>query len=264
MPHHSRCIVIGAALLAAAPAAAQSAFDGTWRADLSSVKLEPKPDVFAIKGGTYSCSSCLPAVTIKADGAFHATPGRAYADEGSVAVVDDHTVKYANRKDGKVVSTSTDVLSADGNTLTSTWSSTSNASGSETTGTATETRIAPAPSGAHPLSGSWRPNRPEQLSENSMTITMKGTPTTLTITSPLGDSWTGTYGGPYTAMVGDPGKTMSKAEKIGPNAARVTDMRQGKVVNVSTYTVRADGQTMDGTWMDPRNGSKGQFVAHKQ
>ena len=63
-------ILLTAALLLPAVAFAGSSFDGTWKARLDSMKMSGKPDVWQIAGGEYSCSSCVPEVKVKADGAM--------------------------------------------------------------------------------------------------------------------------------------------------------------------------------------------------
>ena len=54
--------------------------DGTWVVDINSVKITGKPVDVMLKDGTYSCTSCVPAVKVAADGAFHAVTGLDYAD----------------------------------------------------------------------------------------------------------------------------------------------------------------------------------------
>jgi hypothetical protein len=62
------------------PALAGSAFDGTWRTNLESVKTSGKPDVYLLAGGEYTCSSCSPELKVEADGAEHKVSGHAYYD----------------------------------------------------------------------------------------------------------------------------------------------------------------------------------------
>ena len=69
---------------------------------------------------------------------------------------------------------------------------------------------------------------------------------------------------PRALNVGNPGKMMTKAERPAPNSIRLTDMLMGKVTQVSTYTVSPDGGTLNAEWMDPRNDSRGSFVAKRQ
>ena len=250
--------------LIAAPAAAQSPFDGTWKGDVTSSAVEAKPDQYLLKDGTYNCASCLPPLTVKADGAFQAVKDRPYYDHIAIRAVDDRTVKQQYRQAGRVVADATLSLSPDGNTLTVASSNTNNAAGVPIAVTRTQTRIAPTPAGAHAISGSWKAAPASSVSDAGMTVTLKVEGDTLNLTSPIGETLTAKLGGPYALNVGDPGKTMTKAERLSPNSLRLTDMRQGKVVQVSTYTVSADGTTLNGEWQDPRNGAKGTFVARKQ
>src|SRR5262249_35656285 len=129
-----------------------SSIDGVWKADVSSVQFDQKPDEMLLQAGQYSCKSCVPPVTVAADGAFHpiTTP---YADNLSVKVVDDHNVVRASKKGGKQTGEVKLSVSPDGNTLTGTFTDTSGTS--TATGTFVETRVAPAPAGAHAISGQW-------------------------------------------------------------------------------------------------------------
>ena len=47
-------------LLVPAWAKAQSAFDGTWKFELSTAQFPKKPDVFLLQDGKYSCKSVFP------------------------------------------------------------------------------------------------------------------------------------------------------------------------------------------------------------
>src|SRR3954468_9547775 len=69
--------------------------DGTWKGDVNSVKFEQKPDEFLLQNGKYDCKSCIPPVSLAADGAYHAVANHAYCDEESVKVVDDKTVQQS-------------------------------------------------------------------------------------------------------------------------------------------------------------------------
>jgi hypothetical protein len=55
-------------LLLPAAALAQSAFDGSSKQRLESIKITAKPEVFSIVNGTYICSSVKPEIKIMADG----------------------------------------------------------------------------------------------------------------------------------------------------------------------------------------------------
>lgn len=250
-------------LLAASPALAQSVFDGTWKGDISSLQVQSRPDSFSLKGGVYSCSSCIPAYTVPADGTDHAVKGKDYWDDVSVTAVDDRTIKFSFRKAGKVVSESARTVSADGLTLTTTSHDTNNGGNVPIDATGSETRIgAPVP-GAHLTSGEWKAAPAQSVSDAAMTMTLAVSDGMVHLKSGLGETLDAKIGGPYAINAGDPGKTMTKVTQPDARTLVMTDMRSGKVTQVATYKVGADGK-LHGTWKDPQSGATGGFTATKQ
>src|SRR5580704_12570127 len=116
-------------LLLTLPAAAQSAFDGTWKVNMNKVDFPKKPDEFLLQNGMYTCKTCVPPYTIKADGTDQAVSGHPYFDTVAIKVVNDHSIEETDKKDGKVVTTSTTTVSSDGNTTMFTFSDSSNTNG---------------------------------------------------------------------------------------------------------------------------------------
>src|SRR4051812_16862828 len=55
----------------ASATATATGIDGTWKADIDSVQFDQKPDELLLQAGQYTCKSCVPSVTVPADGAFH-------------------------------------------------------------------------------------------------------------------------------------------------------------------------------------------------
>jgi hypothetical protein len=119
----------------------QSPFDGTWKVDLSKAKLPKKPDVYLLQNGTYECKTCVPPVSIKADGQFQKISGDPYRDALMVKVVDDKHIEMASQKDGKDVAKSTRAVSDDGNTMTVNWTYFANPAGGAQSGTNTLKRV---------------------------------------------------------------------------------------------------------------------------
>src|SRR5689334_12935900 len=70
--------------------AAGATIDGTWKTDISTIKIDRKPDQLLLQGGQFSCPTCVPPLTLAADGALHAVTGRPYADHMSIKADDDH------------------------------------------------------------------------------------------------------------------------------------------------------------------------------
>ncbi|HEY1604622.1 MAG TPA: hypothetical protein VGF77_03395 [Allosphingosinicella sp.] len=249
---------------AATPALAQTGFNGTWKVDLHSVQAPQKPDVFMIKGGIYSCRSCVPVVTVKADGAFHAVTGHPYYDEESVKVVDARTVAFANRLRGKATGSSTDTVSADGRTLTFTFTDTSSPNGQVVNGRGTERRVGPAPAGAHAISGSWRTDKYDNVSQAGLLTTYKLAGGMLEMSSPTGQSYRAKIGGGPVAIHGDSAGTMASIRRLGPATLQETDRRAGKIVSVATMTLDRGGRTMNVVYEDKVGGMRTLYKQVKQ
>lgn len=237
----------------ATPAAADlSALNGTWKTDKASVKFEQKPDEFALKDGSYNCVTCIPPLTVAADGAFHAVTGRPYADEMSVKAADDKTIEIHSKKGGKDISSLTMTVSADGNTLTRKFHD--GTVNPPVNGSSTSTRAGPAPAGAHAASGQWTPNQVNEYSEEALsaTYTIDGNKVTW---AGQGQTYTAEIGGPAVPVTGDIGGSTVQVTNEG-GALKETFTRDGKVVNETVSTVSADGKSMTWVSSDPRDGSK--------
>jgi len=245
-------------------AMAQSPFDGTWKGDLGSAKFPEKPDVYVLKDGMYSCKTCAPPYTVKADGTDQKVTGHPYYDTTSIKVTDDKTIEEVTKKGGKVVATSKTWVSADGNTLMFEFSDSSATNSAPVTGKGSETRVAKGPDGSHALSGSWKMAKMESLSENGMTITYKTTGDSITMTTPTGQTYTAKLDGTEAPYKGDPGTTSVSVKKIDSNTLEETDKRDGKVIAVVKITVSADGKAMKFAVDDKLHGTHSEFGATKQ
>lgn len=242
-------------------AAAGEAINGTWKADINSVQWDTKPDEYLLQNGTYSCKSCTPPYSLAADGAFHPvnTP---YFDSESVKIVDAHTVTETSKKGGKQVGVYTTKVSADGNTQTTQFTDTSTP-GAPSKGEFSETRVGPAPAGAHSISGQWKPSKLSNFNDAALTFTVNVSSDTYKSSSPDGTSYEAKIGGADVPINGDIAGTMVSVTKAGDNSYRVTRKRDGKVVGVTTYTVGADGK-LNGVSENKQNGSTTRWSANKQ
>lgn len=245
-------------------AGAQSAFDGTWKVDMNSAKYPDKPTVYLVKDGMYHCKSCIPAIDLKADGQDQKVSGDPDFDMMSVKIVDDRTVEETQKKNGKTVAKAKTWVSADGNTLSWEFTSSSAANADPVTGTGHSTRTEKGPAGSHAMSGSWRIVKMDTLSDNAMSFTYKVTGDSLTMTSPTGQSYTAKLDGTDAPYQGDPGTTSVSVKKTGPNTIEETDKRDGKAMSVSRMTVSADGKTMKIVNEDKVQGTTGEITATKQ
>lgn len=236
----------------AAAAGDLTALNGTWKTDKASVKFEQKPDEFSLKDGTYSCSTCIPPLTVAADGQFHAVTGRAYADEISVKAANDKTIEIHSKKGGKEVSNASMSVSADGNTLTRKFHDATVDPAID--GSSTSSRAGPAPAGAHAASGQWTPNQVNDYSDDALnaTYTVEGNKVTW---SGQGQTYTAEIGGPAVPVTGDIGGSTVQVTQDG-NSLKETFSRDGKVVNETISTVSADGKSLTWVSLDPRDGGK--------
>jgi len=237
-------VVACAVLLMPGLAAAQSAFDGTWKIDMDKTDFSKKPDVFLLQDGMYECKTCTPPYKVKADGTDQSVSGNPYYDTVAIKVVSDHQVDEADKKDGKVVATSTSTISPDGNTIMFEFSdSTTTNGGPPVTGKGEATRVAKGPAGSNALSGSWRTTKIEGLSDSATVLTFKVSGDEITMTNPTGQTYTAKLNGTDAPMKGDPGISSVSVEMKGKDTLEETDKRDGKVIGVFKMTVAADAKT---------------------
>ena len=261
----SRLVSCIALLLAStSPAYAKDFFTGTWKGDVKASQMSTKPSVTAIDKGIYTCSSCIPAVAIPADGAPHPVSGHSYYDAMTVTVVDPATVKYTTTMGGKPMSEATATVSADGASLTTAFTDMTGANGMPVTGNTVSTRVAAGPAGSHAVSGSWRQTNDSQISDSGLVFTLVQSGRTLTYSTPTGTTYTATMGGPAVAVKGDPGWTSVSLKRVSPATVIETDLLDGKVIGTYTMTVSLDRKKMTIAVNDIKYGKTSTLVAFKQ
>jgi hypothetical protein len=239
---------------------AAATIDGTWKADIDSVQFDQKPDEYLLQGAQYSCKSCVPSYTVAADGAFHPV-SLPYADSIAVKIVDDHNIIRTAKKGGRQVGEAKLTVSADGNTLTGSFTDTS----TSTTGKGgfVETRVGAAPQGAHLVSGQWKPTKLQDFNAEALTFTFKMEGDTLHMSSGTGQSYDAKFEGPDVPIKGDIAGTTASVKKTGDNSFQEIDKRGGKVVGVFDFSVGADGKG-HGSYENKEDGSKVTYTATKQ
>ncbi len=248
---------------AAAPAAEAGSIDGTWVADLSTVKFEQAPDEFSLKDGVYSCATCLPPITnFAADGAFHPIADRPTYDSLSVSQVDGQTVKFVRRKGDKEAGNNSWTVSADGKTLTNKYTTLNNANGKATNGETTLTRVGEPVAGAHAVSGKWAVDKVGNMSPEALTVTYKVDGDVLTTTAATGETYAAKLDGSETPVKGAADGAVVSAVREG-GGYKLTSKRGGKVVDETTLTPSADG-TLAIVSVDPRDNSKVSWTARRQ
>ncbi len=178
--------------------------------------------------------------------------------------MNDHEIEETDKKDGKVVATSTSKVSADGNTTMFEFTDSSNTNAAPVTGKGEAVRVAKGPAGSNLISGSWRTTKIENLSDNAITYTYKVDGDMLTMTNPTGQSYTAKLNGPEAPMKGDPGISTVSLKMMGKNTLEETDRRDGKVIGVMKMTLAADGKTAKVSYENTLQKNTTDFVVVKQ
>ncbi len=228
--------------------AAQSPFDGTWKVYLDNL---PPPSIvhadftWELQKGTYQCSACpdmAGPIQIKADGTDQPVQGRRAFDTLAIEVVDDKTIRATEKRDGKIVESVKNTLSADDKTLTRDTTSYLEGSKQPFTETTTLTRVAASPAGSHAISGSWQLQLPP-VAPMQYTVTYKSSPDGLTMTTISGQSFDAKFDGKDYPIKGTAGRTVSLT-RMSDISIDKTDKLDGMIVEVNHMTVSADGRTL--------------------
>ena len=228
----------------------QSPFDGTWVIDTDKNRnfAAEKPIAFSLADGMFRDGDRV----VKADGKDQKVPATGYWDTVSVRIVDDHKVEVTSKKAGKPMFTETYTVSPDANTLTRLVKDTTEAEAvTEESGFR---RIAPAPPGAHVLSGSWQIFK-QSRSANSTIITYKCTSQGFSAETPLGEKFDAKFDGKFYLIEDDPARTMVAMKRINANTVEMTNQRDGKIVFVVRLEVTPDGKTIHASSESKEDGS---------
>jgi hypothetical protein len=255
-------LLFAVVLCASATLFAQTPFDGTWMTKLDTAKLPTKPDKYSLTNNMYECLTCVPKVAVKADGMDQKVTGHPYYDTVAVKVVNASSVEIIEKKEGKVMYSDTETVSADGKTLNDKFTDTTGTQ--PVTGEVTAMRVSPGPSGSHPLSGAWRQTKIDTISNNGLTVTYQGTADGLKMSDLNGNSYDAKFDGKDYPINGDPGHTMVSLKRVGNNTIEETDKREGKVVGVYRMTVSADGKSIQAVYDDKLHGTSMSFMMEKK
>jgi len=253
--------LLALALLTPVIAFASTAFDGNWMTKVDSIKMTGKPDVYELSNGTFTCSSCVPSWKATADGTDQPIAGHAYVDHEVIKVIDKSSVEMIDKLAGKTMQDTVLTVSADGSKMTGKF--TNNYGEKTATGSFTEKRKAAGPTGSHAISGTWMQDTVSDVSDAMRLTVIKTTDNGLQI------SWNGQmvdakFDGKRYAWSNDPGKTMSTFKKISDTEITEVDHRMGKITDVITWTVAADGKTISQVDSDKLHDTKTSMTLEKQ
>jgi hypothetical protein len=254
-------IAIPALLLLPAVALASSAFDGTWKGRVDSVKVTGRPDVFAVADGMFVCTSCQPQIKIKADGTDQKVAGFDYYDTIAVKIVDAKTVERTNKLAGKVTGVNMVTASADGSSLSGKY--TDYTGTKPATSSYSEKRVSAGPAGSHAISGSWMQDKVTEANDALTIVSYKMTDDSFTMNS-NGQSYNAKFDGKEYPIQGDPGHTMVTLKRIDANTVLETDRRQGKITDEVRMAAAKDGKTVELSDKDVIHGQTTTITLEKQ
>jgi hypothetical protein len=257
-----RKLLLAIFVFSAFPGFAQKAFDGTWRVNVQSGEFKGH-DRYGLQDGVWHCYTCVPEMSVKADGGPHKVTGSPYYDTATVREINDHTVEITTEKNGKPAGTNKMTASDDGKTLTSEGTFISD-NGQKGGMTLTYDRVGGAAASGNKVSGTWQQKKMENPSENITKVTFKASDDGLSMTDPLGDSYDAKFDGKDYPYKGDPGTTSVSLKKIDANTIEETDKRNGKAISVSRMTVAADGKSMKIAVEDKLHSQTANWTAEKE
>ena len=104
-------------------------------------------------------------------------------------------------------------------------------------------RLAKGPRGSHAVSGSWKISKRVNRSGNALVVTLKLEGNTFSFADPSGQGYTATLGGTEAPIKGGLSNTMVSVKRIVANTIEETDKQDGKVVEVTRFTLSTNGKT---------------------
>jgi hypothetical protein len=251
-----------AALVSAAPRKPEGPLTGTWVADLGAQQGLPT-DVYLVQGGTYSCESCVPRRRYPADGRLRPVSDSPRILE-SAAIVDSRTLST------RIVQSDLDRttrmrVARDGRTAT--YVSIDRRRGIEGP-LRTEylaSRAAPAPAGAHAVSGSWRGVRYVSVPVQLRTTILGDGAAGLSYRTGAGFSYEAPYTGAFVPIRGPYDGSLSvSVRRLGARRVVETRRRGASDVQRRSYTVAPDGRTLEIATTDLATGVTFRITARKR
>ena len=256
-------VVAACSLLAATPGwAGTSLFDGNWVADLDN-ESGLATDVYLVSDRHYTCKSCEPPRAYLADGKPHPVPGDPDVTSESVMITGPRTI-VTHIVGPPLDRTTTMTVAADDQTAT--YISIDHRPGIKAA-LRTEylaRRTAPAPAGAHPVSGTWQGVRYVSVPELVRTTTLRLTGDRFSYSTPLGTSFTARLGGSYVPVQSaHAGGLMVAVRRAGTRRIMETFKRHGQLVEICTFVLAPDGRSIEIATTDPSRGTTFRAISRR-
>ena len=247
-------------LLTTSPLLAQTRFDGSWMMKMDTLQFSGTPEEYLVDQGLYRCLSCVPPVDVKSDGSDQRVSGHdTYYDTMSARILDEKSVEFIFKKNGKVVARSTETVSQDGKTMLEEFTNT--ADPDPVTGKAGFIRVGNAPAGAHALSGKWQMRTIKNATEAGTLTTYRSIPGGLKILNGR-QSYDVKFDGKDYPIGGDRHATVS-LKLIDNFTMEEVDKNDGKILTIIRMSVSQDGKTMKVESSDKQRGGTMTYTAEK-
>jgi hypothetical protein len=259
-----RALIFATALtLSTAPAHAKNPFDGHWVDDLNTQAGQAGYDDYLLANGYYTCRSCSPPRHYRADGRMRPVAGDVSVISEGVTITGPRTI-VTHIIDHEMSRETTMTVRPDGRTaLYISLDKWPNYPKQLRTEYLAE-RVAPAPPGAHRVSGRWRGLRylkgPEEYRSNDF-IENNGL---FTRSNFRHGRYSAEIDGPAAPVTGD-GKNIFMATVRAPDArTRVeTISLKGAPLVERTYRLLPDDKSMLTIVRDPKEGSIYKITSHR-
>jgi hypothetical protein len=260
-----RAAIFAAAMaVAGASSYANSPFDGHWVEDLQTQAGDAGFDKYLVANGIYKCESCRPPRTYPADGKMRPVPGDVSVISEGITVAGPRII-VTRILDREMTRKTTMTVAPDGRTATYVSLDKWPGRPKRLRTVYVAERTAPAPAGAHAVSGSWRGLRYVEVPEEYRSVDLKESNGQFTRSNFRHGHYTAKLGGNAAPVTGD-GKDIYKATVRAPDAhTRIeTILLNGKPLVERTYKLSADGETMTTTARNPEDGSAYIATSHRE
>jgi hypothetical protein len=187
-------------------------------------------------------SKLLTSFKIKVDGHDQTIEGNHNYDTLSMTIVDDRTVTKIAKKGGNVVLEAKVLVSGDGMTKTDVQTMYDMAP-RPIEFTTHSTRVSAGPKGSHAVSGEWRVIDGDLTNHAEDTI-FQVSENTLSMSDRMGRSFSAKLDGTDAPYNGSDEFTSVSLKLIDKNTIEESDKKDGRVVQISLWSVGPDGKTM--------------------
>ncbi|HEY6372966.1 MAG TPA: hypothetical protein VIX37_20475 [Candidatus Sulfotelmatobacter sp.] len=225
---------------------------------MDTLQFSGPPEEYLLDKDTYRCESCVPKVDVQTDGTDHKVTGHPY-DTLAVRILDNRSIKFTMKKDGKTTFECVETVSADDRTMTEDFTNTAEAEA--VTGKAGFTRIANGPAGSHALSGKWSMRTVKNATSAGTITTYQTTADGMKI-SDGSESYEVKFDGKDYPVDKDTHSTVS-LKLLDEYTIEETGKQAERVITVARMTVSRDGKSMRVESSDKQRGSTMTYTAER-